>query len=75
MKFTFPLPLWTVLVPVLAWLSCVELALGWDGGYLLVVAVVLIGSVPAGRIPCRVRRALGKKAFWYLGAGPGRDHY
>lgn len=47
MKFTFPLPLWTVLVPVVAWLSYVGLLLGWDGAYLLAVAIVLMASVLA----------------------------
>ncbi|WP_400193277.1 calcium:proton antiporter [Hymenobacter sp. B81] len=41
------LPLWTILAPVLAWLSYAGIALGWGSGYLLVVAAALIGGVLA----------------------------
>lgn len=47
MKLILSLPLWTVLAPVLAWLSYAGILLGWEGIYLVVVAVLLIGAVLA----------------------------
>ncbi|WP_133272685.1 calcium:proton antiporter [Hymenobacter radiodurans] len=47
MRFKLPLPVWTILAPVLAWLSYAGVAFGWGGTYLLVVAAALIGCVLA----------------------------
>ncbi|MGV3502605.1 MAG: calcium:proton antiporter [Adhaeribacter sp.] len=47
MPFKLPLPLWTILAPVLAWLAYGGLMLGLAGAYSLVLAGTLIGGVLA----------------------------
>jgi len=47
MKFQLPLPLWTIVAPVFAWLAYAGLALGGGGAYLILLAVALIGGVLA----------------------------
>jgi Ca2+:H+ antiporter len=47
MPFKLPLPLWTLVAPVLAWLAYGGILLGGAGAYSLVLAIALIGSVMA----------------------------
>jgi Ca2+:H+ antiporter len=47
MKLRLPLPLWTIVAPVLAWLAYAGISFGWAGAYSLILAFTLIGSVLA----------------------------
>ncbi|WP_316841780.1 ionic transporter y4hA [Pedobacter gandavensis] len=47
MKKTLPLPLWTIAVPILAWIAYFGMSLDLGGLYSIVLAAVLIGSVLA----------------------------
>lgn len=47
MKLNLPLPLWTIIAPVFAWLAYAGIALDWGGFYILTLAVALIGGVLA----------------------------
>ncbi|MGH8613897.1 MAG: calcium:proton antiporter [Gammaproteobacteria bacterium] len=45
MKVSLPLPLWTIVAPILAWLLFAGTKLGYGGAYLPLVAAGLIGAV------------------------------
>jgi Ca2+:H+ antiporter len=47
MKVKLPLPLWTIAAPVFAMIALGGVALGWSGGYMIVVAAALIWGVLA----------------------------